>query len=591
MNKKRRNGQDTKTQSSQNLFSLKKHRLSIGLLIALISIYLLMHPSKSDVLLHCVSLLRIAFEILSRYLQQCVSLLVRQDLISFSAGVAVTVTFVGYAKFKKFQRKSRGRAAELLSKRGVKAVREILRDVPNWILDPEIETVEWLNKFLRLRFWYYISATAADQVRSAIDDTFKSPPKPISSISVRDFSLGKIPPVITGIRFIENTRHELAHIELGIIYQGDPNIILNVQTMTGLGLNVGVDNFYFRGTLRIMLGPLMENPWLCGGIALTLMQVPEVSFGLKIGLSGVGILSKELHIPGLPEIITSYLKGLISESMVFPISMKIPLIYDMLYKDPNNEDPDAKPIIIYDTEKYGLRFEYRYECMSALEFCPLGILTCTNIKLHLYGIPEDVKHVKVKLSLSGTKEKPMVYVLKRKIRGKQTNNNGLALEKDVPSIQLDTFKRVESSSSKYQESLSQFELDDKQIDNSDIDEEVSNDELPHSYRKGSESTFIVCGPIQKLVLVVGKRSTALKDLNATVGNLFSCFGKVSDDRRIKKMLKKQHVSDVTASRSMQRIKNGKTIGMYVYNFAGVPENTLIKRASTLNVLSSDTFFL
>lgn len=179
----------------------------------------------------------------------------------FVLGCVVTSYLQSYFRAIEERRRSRMQAADLLSKRGISSVREVLREVPNWIEDPDIETVEWLNKFLKQRLWYYISSMAGEQVRQAIDAAFKSPPKPLSTVSLLDFTLGTQPPTITGVRFIERTKHQVAHLEMGIIFSSDQNIVLEVSTVTGLGLHVGVENFYFRGTLRVMLGPLMDNPW------------------------------------------------------------------------------------------------------------------------------------------------------------------------------------------------------------------------------------------------------------------------------------------------------------------------------------------
>ena len=70
---------------------------------------------------------------------------------------------------------------------------------------------------------------AGEQVRNAIDEAFQSPPKPLSTVSLVDFTLGQNPPTVTGVRFIERTKHQVAHLEMGIVFSSDQNIVLEVR--------------------------------------------------------------------------------------------------------------------------------------------------------------------------------------------------------------------------------------------------------------------------------------------------------------------------------------------------------------------------
>lgn len=125
---------------------------------------------------------------------------------AFACGVVATLLLSRHFRFVEQRRLTRAKVARALSKRGANAVREILQEVPNWIEDPDLESMEWFNKCFSDRLWYYISATTADQVRSALDVAFLKPPMPLRSISVQEFTLGQSPPIITGVRFIGRTK-------------------------------------------------------------------------------------------------------------------------------------------------------------------------------------------------------------------------------------------------------------------------------------------------------------------------------------------------------------------------------------------------
>lgn len=243
----------------------------------------------------------------------------------------------------------------------------------------------------------------------------------------------------------------------------------------------GVQDFFFRGTLRVMLGPLMENAFLIGGVGITLMKPPEVSFGIKIGLTGgkVGI-TKQVNIPGLPEIITNYLKQIISDLLVFPTTMKFPLVYKYFYKDVNNKD--GEEIEVQDLEKVGIRTEYSNDIVDILDFQPLGICSCSAIAINFYGDGHDFEEVICRLTLTGGKEDDVTYQLER-----------------------DTNYKFDGATEAVRFGVNLVNEDNHKEEINMIPTKSKGLKKKQKLNSTSKVDFIVCGPVQKLVAVVSKR--------------------------------------------------------------------------------------
>jgi len=318
------------------------------------------------------------------------------------------------------------------------------------------------------------------------------------------------------------------------------------------------------------------------------MKPPEVNFGMKVAFSGVGLVSKEISLPVLPELIERYIKDVVTSQLVFPEIMKFPICYDILYK-PIGE-PNAEEVVVNDTEPYGIRYQYRMECMDSIDFVPLGVVTCTDIKIMLSandsergglggGAPSmsQVNEIKCKLSVTGDKSNA-VYTFKRvcsqsSTRKPTTHARGRHENSATSSSSM-------AAAHGHSSNLVEFVIDRSKhptVD-SDIDDDDSSGDgagggsssggggsTPSSAASVGDSddaiNFVICGPVQKLVMVVAKRkkNVLTKITSKTMGSVLSCFGaQKNSERAMRKELRDRELKRLNTSK---RIKSGQTIAM------------------------------
>lgn len=340
-----------------------------------------------------------------------------------------------------------------------------------------------------------------------------------------------------------------------------------------------------------MLSPVAKFR-LVGGVALTLMKPPEVNFGMKVAFSGVGLVSKEISLPVLPELIERYIKDVVTSQLVFPEIMKFPMCYDILYK-PIGE-PNAEEVVVNDTEPYGIRYQYRMECMDSIDFVPLGVVTCTDIKIMLSandsergglggGAPSmsQVNEIKCKLSVTGDKSNA-VYTFKRASTQSSSRKPTMHASGRHENSATSSSSMVAAAHG-HSSNLVEFVIDrskhptvDSDFDDDDSSGDGTGDSSSSSSGGGGVRTpssaasvgdsddainFVICGPVQKLVMVVAKRkkNVLTKITSKTMGSVLSCFGaQKNSERAMRKELRDRELKRLNTSK---RIKSGQTIAM------------------------------
>uniref|UniRef100_A0A453N7I9 SMP-LTD domain-containing protein n=1 Tax=Aegilops tauschii subsp. strangulata TaxID=200361 RepID=A0A453N7I9_AEGTS len=71
-------------------------------------------------------------------------------------------------------------------------------------------------------------------------------------------------------------------MELDMQWDGNPNIVLDIQTTLGISLPVQVKNIGFTGTLRLLFKPLVAELPCFGAVCVSLREKSKVDFTLKV---------------------------------------------------------------------------------------------------------------------------------------------------------------------------------------------------------------------------------------------------------------------------------------------------------------------
>ncbi|KAK9512888.1 hypothetical protein O3M35_001203 [Rhynocoris fuscipes] len=196
-----------------------------------------------------------------------------------------------------------GKAAALIHEKELILAK--LDELPAWVVFPDVERVEWLNKIVN-QVWPNINRYG-NVLSKAIQKSFKK-----SKIIIEHVRVGTISPRIEGVKVYDKNvaRNELI-IDLNISYVGDCHIAFTFGGFSG-----GLKDFTVQGTLRVVLKPLIDTVPFVGGLQLYFLKKPTVDFGVD----GVADL---LDIGGLSERFKEKLMKKVSSMMVLPNKLSI----------------------------------------------------------------------------------------------------------------------------------------------------------------------------------------------------------------------------------------------------------------------------
>ncbi|XP_020611586.1 extended synaptotagmin-2-like isoform X2 [Orbicella faveolata] len=193
---------------------------------------------------------------------------------------------------------------------------------------PDIERAEWLNKML-VQLWPYINDMVVKILKEQVEPEIqKNVPGFLSSIHFEEISLGEVPPRIGGIKtYTHNVDRNEIIMDIDLIYAGDADFKLAVK-----GIAVGIEDLQIRGSLRVILRPLIPAAPLVGGVSVFFLNRPDIDFDLTN-------LANILDIPGLSDIIRGVIDDVVAGFVVLPNRITVPLTnvdpYELKYPLPD----------------------------------------------------------------------------------------------------------------------------------------------------------------------------------------------------------------------------------------------------------------
>ncbi|GAY63251.1 hypothetical protein CUMW_224110 [Citrus unshiu] len=199
------------------------------------------------------------------------------------------------------------------------SVLDVFPEIPLWVKHPDYDRIDWLNKFVS-DLWPYLDKALCSTARSNLEPIFAEyiGKYCIRSIDFKTLTLGTLPPIIHGIKVCETNENELI-LEPALRWAGNPNITLALKFFS-LQITVQLLDVQIRAVPRIVLKPLVPAFPCFAGIAVSLMEKPEVDFGLKL----VG--GDMMAIPGLYQFIQETIRNQISALYLWPQPLEIPIL-------------------------------------------------------------------------------------------------------------------------------------------------------------------------------------------------------------------------------------------------------------------------
>lgn len=180
-------------------------------------------------------------------------------------------------------------------------------DLPSWVNFPDVERAEWINKILH-QMWPFVGKILDKILRENVGPVLRSKvPSTLSGIHFDTIRLGDLPPRIGGIKVhTDNLKRSEIMMDVDIIYAGDSKITLATK-----GLKLGLEDLEIRGSLRVLLYPLIPDLPLIGGLTMYFINRPQIAFELTNVLN-------VLETPGVNSLLRNIIDDAIASFIVLP---------------------------------------------------------------------------------------------------------------------------------------------------------------------------------------------------------------------------------------------------------------------------------
>ncbi|CAF5082504.1 unnamed protein product, partial [Rotaria sp. Silwood1] len=138
-------------------------------------------------------------------------------------------------------------------------IKACFHELPSWVLFPDIERAEWINRIIK-QAWPYANRYLDQAVFSdVLVRLVRGASSTLADFSFEKLDLGEIPPRIEGIKvYTDNVRDQII-MDIEAIYTGDAIIKAKLK-----GIVCGIKNIQFVGDIRIILSPLINTIPLVG---------------------------------------------------------------------------------------------------------------------------------------------------------------------------------------------------------------------------------------------------------------------------------------------------------------------------------------
>ncbi|XP_069815006.1 extended synaptotagmin-2 isoform X2 [Dendropsophus ebraccatus] len=192
-------------------------------------------------------------------------------------------------------------------------------DLPAWVHFPDVERAEWLNKTVK-HMWPFICQFIDKLFRETIAPAVRGANAHLSTFNFTKIDMGTQPLRVNGVKvYTENVDKRQIILDLQISFVGNTEIDLEVKRYF---CRAGVKSIQLHGTVRVILEPLLGDIPIIGALSLFFLKKPL----LDINWTG---LTNMLDIPGLNGVSDTIILDIISNYLVLPNRITVPLVSDL----------------------------------------------------------------------------------------------------------------------------------------------------------------------------------------------------------------------------------------------------------------------
>lgn len=242
-------------------------------------------------------------------------------VLGISFGVGLVVLFVRSENARAKSRSDLAATVAAFAKMTVEDSRKILPGeyYPSWVVFSQQQKLDWLNLELT-KIWPFVNAAASELIRSSVEPILEQYKAGVlASLKLSKLTLGTAAPQFTGVSIIDNDDSGVI-MELEMQWDGNPSIILDIQTALGLALPIQVKNVAFTGVFRLIFKPLVDVLPCFGAVSYSLREKKKLDYTLKV-------VGGELSsIPGVSDAIEDTIHDAIEDSITWPVRKVIPII-------------------------------------------------------------------------------------------------------------------------------------------------------------------------------------------------------------------------------------------------------------------------
>ncbi|KAM0868911.1 hypothetical protein ACQ4PT_041010 [Festuca glaucescens] len=234
-------------------------------------------------------------------------------LLGLVLGVAVVMAFARLENSRAEQRRELAATVSSFSKLTVQDLKTLIPPefYPSWL--------KWLNQEL-IKIWPFVNEAASELIKTSVEPVFEQYKSFIlASIHFSKLTLGTVAPQFTGVQLLDSDSAGII-MELEMQWDGNPNIVLDIQTTLGISLPVQVKNIGFTGVLRLLFKPLVAELPCFGAVCVSLREKSKVDFTLKV----VG--GEMTAIPGISDAIEGTIRDTIEDTLTWPNRIIVPIV-------------------------------------------------------------------------------------------------------------------------------------------------------------------------------------------------------------------------------------------------------------------------
>lgn len=236
-------------------------------------------------------------------------------------GVAVVMAFARFENSRAEQRRELAATAAAFSKLTVQDLRKLIPPefYPSWVSFTQKQKLKWLNQELA-KIWPFVNEAASELIKTSVEPIFEQYKSFIlASLHFSKLTLGTVAPQFTGVSILESDDSAII-MELELQWDGNPNIVLDIQTTLGISLPVQVKNIGFTGVLRLIFKPLVSEFPCFGAVCCSLREKSKVEFTLKV------IGGEMTAIPGISDAIEGTIRDTIEDTLTWPNRIIVPIV-------------------------------------------------------------------------------------------------------------------------------------------------------------------------------------------------------------------------------------------------------------------------